>query len=348
MHLLYWCAVFILLYGQVYAQALDSNKRITQFICRNWQIREGLPQNSVTCMAQTSDGYLWFGTYEGVARFNGHSFTVFDSRTVPQFKSNRVIALCEDNKKNLFIATLGGGIVKYNAGRFETVMIAAGQFKHYILSGQLFKDKKGVIWALTDASALLRYEKGGFVEFVYPFDLGDKKNCRLAVGGDGNLYFYTNKGFYIIDYPDVNYFPYQKIFSHNQIFGLTSDPNGGVLFVLKNQIVSFPGLQKRDFHYPYSFINRFYCEKNGVIWSLNPGLARYVNGRTEYSNLTGSATGIVTSCMNDREGNFWIGTDGKGLIELSEAKFTTFSKDEGLKGNVVWSVCDNLHFCLFI
>ncbi len=341
MYLLHWCSVLMLLFGQVYAQALDPNKKITQFISRNWQIREGLPQNSITCMAQTSDGYMWFGTYEGVVRFNGKTFTVFDTRTIPQLKSNRISALCEDNKKNLFIATMGGGIVRYSAGKFESVMLSAGQFRHYIIGGQLYKDKNGILWALTDGLVILRYEKDGFVEFSYPFDFGDRKNCHLAVGGNGNIYLSTSKGFYEIDYPNVQDYSYKNIFPGQTVYGMAKDPNGGVLFILKNALMKFPGLQKHAFNYPFSFVNRFYCEKNGAIWSFNPGLVRYVNGGTEFSKLTGSATGIVTSCMNDREGNFWIGTDGKGLIELSEAKFTTYSKDEGLKGSVVWSVCED-------
>lgn len=341
MHFLHWCSVFILLFGQVYAQSLDANKKITQFTYRNWQIREGLPQNSVTCMAQTSDGYMWFGTYEGVVRFNGKTFTVFDTRTIPQLKSNRISALCEDNKKNLFIATMGGGIVRYSAGKFESVMLSAGQFKHYIIGGQLYKDKNGILWALTDGLVVLRYEKDGFVEFSYPFEFGDRKNCRMALGGDGSIYLSTSEGFYVLDYPDVKHYSYKNLFQGQQVFGVVKNPNGGVFLVMKNQVVRFPGLQKHAFTYPYSFVNKFYCETNGVIWSLNPGLVRYANGDIEYSNLTGSATGIVTCCMNDREGNFWIGTDGKGLIQLSEAKFTTYSKDEGLKGTVVWSVCED-------
>ncbi len=341
MHFIHWCSVLILLFGQVYAQSLDANKKITQFIYRNWQIREGLPQNSVTCMTQTSDGYMWFGTYEGVVRFNGISFTVFDSRTVPQLKSNRISALCEDNKKNLFIATMGGGILRYNAGVFENVMLSAGQFKHYIIGGQLYKDKNGILWALTDGLVVLRYEKDGFVEFTYPFDFGDRKNCRMTLSGDGNIYLSTSEGVYIIDYPNVKHYSYKNMFPGQPVFGVMKDPNGGVLFALKNKLVGFPNPQKIEYNYPYSFVNRFYCESNGAVWSLNPGLVRYAKGNVEYSNLTGSATGIITSCMNDREGNFWIGTDGKGLIKLSEAKFTTYSKDEGLKGTVVWSVCED-------
>ena len=48
------------------------------YFTRTWQVEQGLPQNKVTAVLQTRDGYLWVGTYNGLARFDGVRFTVFD------------------------------------------------------------------------------------------------------------------------------------------------------------------------------------------------------------------------------------------------------------------------------
>ena len=50
---------------------------------RKWQMEEGLPNNMVTALAQTPDGYLWIGTYNGLVRFDGVRFVVFDPANTP-------------------------------------------------------------------------------------------------------------------------------------------------------------------------------------------------------------------------------------------------------------------------
>ena len=52
------------------------------YFTRTWQVEQGLPQNKVTAAVQTRDGYLWAGTYNGLARFDGVRFTVFDDNNI--------------------------------------------------------------------------------------------------------------------------------------------------------------------------------------------------------------------------------------------------------------------------
>src|SRR5580692_9154543 len=60
------------------------------YITRTWQAEQGLPQNKVTAMVQTHDGYIWIGTYSGLARFDGKHFEVFDGNNTPAMRSSRV------------------------------------------------------------------------------------------------------------------------------------------------------------------------------------------------------------------------------------------------------------------
>ena len=62
------------------------------YLIDTWEIDDGLPENSATAMVQTPDGYLWIGTREGLARFDGVRFTVFDVRTTPELGHNFVLA----------------------------------------------------------------------------------------------------------------------------------------------------------------------------------------------------------------------------------------------------------------
>lgn len=73
--------------------ALDPNRSLSQFGLDLWQRRQGLPQSSVNAIAQTADGYLWIGTEEGLARFDGVRFTVFDRKNTPEMERHNVTAL---------------------------------------------------------------------------------------------------------------------------------------------------------------------------------------------------------------------------------------------------------------
>ena len=88
--------------------ALDPTKAITQYGQAVWKIDNGLPQNSVNAIVQTRDGYLWVGTYEGLARFDGVKFTVINKRTSPALKNLAVRTLAEDAAGNLWVGTEEG------------------------------------------------------------------------------------------------------------------------------------------------------------------------------------------------------------------------------------------------
>src|SRR5260221_6825842 len=61
-----------------------------------WQTEDGLPEHSVTAIVQTRDGYLWFGTYNGLVRFDGVRFKIFDTSNTPQLTSSRVTRFFDD------------------------------------------------------------------------------------------------------------------------------------------------------------------------------------------------------------------------------------------------------------
>src|SRR6184192_3296033 len=91
--------------------ALEPGKPLTQYALDSWQ--DELPQNTINAIAQTPDGYIWLGTYEGLVRFDGVQFTIFDKRNTNELKSNAIFSLFEDREKNLWIGTLSGGLNRY-------------------------------------------------------------------------------------------------------------------------------------------------------------------------------------------------------------------------------------------
>src|SRR6266480_824620 len=91
-----------------------------QYRFDNWTTDDGLPQNTVSAILQTRDGYLWLATAGGLVRFDGLRFTVFDKGNTKGLTSVRFSALFEDAEGNLWIGTEDGGLTRYRHGTFTT------------------------------------------------------------------------------------------------------------------------------------------------------------------------------------------------------------------------------------
>src|SRR5215213_5399880 len=100
------------------AHALDPNLAISQYVFDNWQIQQGLPQNSVESLARTPDGYLWLASHEGLVRFDGVRFTIFDRDNTPQLRSRIITKLHVDAGGRLWVGTRVG-VLTFAGGRFQ-------------------------------------------------------------------------------------------------------------------------------------------------------------------------------------------------------------------------------------
>src|SRR5258708_5145769 len=145
-----------LVLSAVAGAAVDPAKSIRQYVRTAWTVTEGLPQNSVVAVLQTRDGYLWFATEEGLVRFNGTKFLVFDKTNSPDLKSNAIQKLLEDKRDgSLWIGTFGGGLTRYSAGRFKSYGVADGL--PGMIVDALTQDSQGDLWVGTDKGlAVLR------------------------------------------------------------------------------------------------------------------------------------------------------------------------------------------------
>ncbi|HLP77764.1 MAG TPA: two-component regulator propeller domain-containing protein, partial [Candidatus Paceibacterota bacterium] len=135
-----------------------SNAAIPNFSVQIWEAEQGLPQNTVTTLVQTRDGYLWLGTYSGLARFDGVHFTVFDDATTPGLSSSRVTSLFEADDGTLWIGHETGMVSRYRQGKFETVDLHADWPGGKIQ--EIVTDERGEVWLLSSTGAMMRLRDG--------------------------------------------------------------------------------------------------------------------------------------------------------------------------------------------
>src|SRR4051812_33720575 len=131
------------------AAALDPARAVTQYRHDTWTTRQGLPQSSVEAIAQTPDGFLWLGTQEGLVRFDGVRFVVFDKANTPALRHNRVTALLADREGRLWVGTEGGGVTRLAGGAFTTLGTAQGLPNPRVRA--FVEDAAGTVWIGTDA-----------------------------------------------------------------------------------------------------------------------------------------------------------------------------------------------------
>src|SRR6476619_1682416 len=159
-HKILWRLLFILLpvFLTPPIHGLDPKRSLSEFGNQLWLTENGLPQNTVQAITQTRDGYLWIGTQEGLARFNGTAFVVFDKENTPQFKSNDIRALLEDRTGALWVGT-SYGLLRFQGGSFTCFTTAEGLPDNGVTA--LAYTPEGIIWIAT-TSGLARYQNNSF------------------------------------------------------------------------------------------------------------------------------------------------------------------------------------------
>ena len=107
---------------------------LAQYRFDHWTADNGLPQNSVRDIVQTRDGYVWLTTFDGLARFDGVRFTVFNKSNSPGIVTNRFVMLYEDGQGDLWATTENSGLTRLHAGRFTTWTTEYGLPTNYVTS----------------------------------------------------------------------------------------------------------------------------------------------------------------------------------------------------------------------
>src|SRR5262245_53154037 len=158
---------------------LCSITTFAQYRIDHWTTDNGLPQNTVRSIVQTRDGYLWMTTFDGLARFDGVRFTVFDKGNTKGINSNRLVGLHEAGDGSLLIGTQGGGVTVYKNGSFTTYTTADGLPSHE-LSG-IFFDLNGVPVINTSKGSV--YLRGGKIVPAPPQSESQEMKLYLAPSG---------------------------------------------------------------------------------------------------------------------------------------------------------------------
>jgi len=322
---------FLLMCVSTNSFGLDPNKPINQFALAFWNKQNGLPTNLVSSVVQTRDGYIWLGTGEGLVRFNGAQFTVFNRKNTPGISDDVILNMIEARDGALWIAT-GAGLTRYKDGRFSNYTTGDGLPSNTISS--LYEDNSGNIWAGTFGSGVACLSNGKFTN--YSKEQGLLNGMTLFIQGDaeGGIWFGTYDG--LFEYKGGKFLHYRDPGLGEDIITAMRVTNDGTIFLGKgSKLYSFNGGIFTEIKPPgmgdFKYFGAIYQDREGGIWFSDTNkLTRYYKGVYQYYDLKDTPfEGNGFAVLEDREENIWL-TSANGVGCLIDRKFVTLTKKNGL------------------
>jgi diguanylate cyclase (GGDEF)-like protein len=313
------------------AQALDPKLFITQYGHRLWTVEQGLPQNSVSAILQARDGHLWFGTQEGLVRFDGARFVVFDQKNTPAFKDPRATTLYEDREGSLWIGTKSGGVVRFQAGVFTLYDKSSGLPDNAVRS--IYEDQRGRLWVGTE-SGLSRFEEG---RFVSPPGLNARPYVVMAMAeAEGGLWIGTDGDGLLRLTDAIEVYTTKQGLSSDHVRSLHAGRDGTLWIGTRGGLDRFKAGHLTSVRAPrgaWEAVVALQEDRDGNLWvgTRGGGLLRHNDaGWSAFAEKDGLSSNLVLSVYEDREGSLWIGTEGAGLNRLRDVNFTSWGRPEGL------------------
>ena len=283
-------------------------------------LEHGLSQSSVYCIIQDNKGFMWFGTLDGLNKYDGYQIKIFkrQSNMANSLSDNNIIALCLGDSDIIWIGSEGGGLTKFNS--------LIGQYKHFIHKPHdpesisdnyvrtIYRDSKGVLWIGTDGGVLNRFDpvEERFKHFklinLLKPGAGEEKIGIMSVveDNDGVLWIGTTGGLFKMDKKSESF----EVFSNNP-----QDPGS----LINNEV------------------NGLFVDADNVLWvGTSNGLDMKLKGKNRFrhfrhdpNRFQSLSHNSVKSIFGDSTGKLWIGTQGGGLnrFDPKTGLFEHFKKD---------------------
>ena len=355
-----WLIIFVLLLPTLlYSQSDDL-----QF--GHISTTDGLSNNSVICILQDRQGFMWFGTYDGLNRWDGYAFKIFtnDINDSNSISNNSISSIQEDALGRIWIGT-DNGLNVYDPltekfTRYTQVEKDTNSLSNNFVN-TIFQDHTGNIWIGTEYG-LNRYNRGSenFTHYFFPgqFDSVSfwwNNNTIRAINEseDGKLLLGTTNDFLIFDPQsgETTTIPYaipgRKRWP--SVAAIYKDRSGKFwIGIADDGVIEYnpetgkPRLYETDPNDPYSYNSLFsnaFCEdKNGRLWigSGDQGLSifnrtsrRFIHYKPENKDESCFKGPYVWSIYEDKQGNIWIGTKDSGinLVKKWNKSFTHYVHD---------------------
>ncbi|HEX8711301.1 MAG TPA: two-component regulator propeller domain-containing protein [Terracidiphilus sp.] len=305
------CAAAIILCSPC-ARAIDPSTPLAELTTQAWVLENGLPQNTVQALAQTSDGFLWLGTEAGLARFDGSGFQVFDRNSNPPLPANDIHCLLASSDGALWIGTSEGLARLKN--RNVIILTTRDGLPSNDIRALSVDSRDQILVSTASGKAVIhgmRAESAGSDSSQSP---ASAANVVFSVKLPDGRFAQATRSTLLAPFAD-----------------------GQMRFQTGRQL-------------PGNRIQALLADREGCLWiGTDGGLARLTAGKLQLFPASDPLSAAsVLSLFEDQEGNLWIGTETGGLHILRDRRFFTFGEREGLASDVTTSVVEDRAGTLWI
>ena len=313
-----WVFLLLILPFQAFSQ---------EFIFEHITTEQGLSQSTVNSIIQDERGFLWFGTNDGLDKFDGYAIQRYshDKNNPKSLNKNSVLKLYEDKEGIIWIGTYGGGL-----NRFDYRLQEFKSYEHnpddiHSLSNnqvfEIYEDSEGIFWIGTEHGVdLFNRETETFKNLDNRLEIPFGKTAAITEDRIGDIWIAAGNGL----------FRYSRLYK------------------------TFTRYTAFEAEIPKNFFWDVYIDRKGDLWTGSLwGVSKFDYTENHFHNFTPeqwpetiSKRFHVRKIYEDRSGNFWIGTDGGGLLlfDRETLRFSTASNnnsDNTFHGNVVTSICED-------
>lgn len=351
----FFTIITLLLSTPLYAQFSELDNYVT----RVWTSIDGLPGNSVSDVLQSEDGYMYFGSYEALVRFDGYEFESINKYSNKDYSFISARSIFKDSQGNLWVGSNDEGVQKI--GKKSTVLYSTENGLPNNSIRSFIEDRNNNIWIGT-ASGVVYITPDG--KFISPKIIDENLDFVLV----SSLYKDTadriwmvtasNRGLYYFD--GENFQRFTQIDSEGDfiVSCLTQDSNGDYWIGLSEKgLIKFSNgkitrIESGTF-LDNTPVYDIYFDKYGTIWfGTQKGIVICSNGKyTTYEGSKSIMNSTINKLFEDREGNLWVTTDSEGIGKISPGKFRMTLLNTGVnaicedrKGNI-WVGTDEGLLC---
>src|SRR3984885_12798886 len=314
------------------ASALDPSRRLTQYLQRIWQTRQGLPQSTIFAIHQSRDGYLWLGTGDGLVRFDGVRFTSpeeLDGLALPKMS---VRQLAEDSRGGLWIATSDAGLFRIDHGTVARFSERDGLPSDNVAC--LFSGRRGDLWACTDRG-LARISDGK----IRVVGSAGQPVAAAAQRGDGTIWAGGDgPGLSVWNGTQFASYAVQSLPRYARVQTMISGSDGALWIGTTAGLIRLQDGREQRLTKADGLANDSVLSlaegRNGSIWiGTDGGFSRWRNSEIEsFLPKNGLSQSTARALYEDREGSLWVGTK-RGLNQFVDRRTLPFTTAEGLPSN---------------
>jgi ligand-binding sensor domain-containing protein/two-component sensor histidine kinase len=303
----------------------------------HYNTSDGLASSTVYNAFQDKKGFIWFGTLNGLNRFDGKKFITY--RMNDGLNSNSITCITENEKGELFISNHQKGINRFRNGKFENLRNTIGGER---INLTYLLENKGILYGFETYGAISIIEKSD----DYNLRRHPLVVYRLMKTEEKKIFALTSNGIYRLDNKNleklrIDGLPDGNIYSS----ALKNDGSyfaggNGIIYQIKNdRMVGSYSVNLFEENIVFNLI----VDSHRNIWFSIKGKGFYVipSGSKKIINL-GIKLGLentqINSMMEDNEGNIWAATYGKGVYCLTNLYIQSYTENDGLINNHINSI----------